>query len=399
MGSIDTSEKVANGINGTNGKVNNWQTPGPAAFDFRSDTITTPTASMLEAIIHTTLMDDVYREDSTTNSLQSHIASLTGHEDALLMMSGTMGNQVALRSHLMQPPHAVLCDYRGHILEWEAGGVATLSAALVKGVVPSNGKYLTLEDIKRSVVISDDIHSCPTRVISLENTLGGVIMPLEETRRISEFARANGIKMHLDGARLWEVVAAGAGSLTDFAQCFDSVQLCFSKGLCAPIGSILVGSKSFIKHACWIRKSIGGGIRQAGIISAAARVAVDEGFGNGPNGEGGHLVESHKKAKRIAATWVAKGGKLGKPTETNMVWFDLAAADVTVHQFIGIAKRWGIKVMGGRLVVHRQISEEAISLLEKVMDDVLSDDPAIKAANSVPEGEKIVAPCVEYNLY
>ncbi|KFY32327.1 hypothetical protein V494_07873, partial [Pseudogymnoascus sp. VKM F-4513 (FW-928)] len=133
-----------------------------------------------------------------------------------------MGNQLALRALLTQPPHAVLCDDRAHILEWEAGGVASLSGALVHGVEARNGRYLTLEDVQRKVVLSDDVHACPTRVISLENTLGGSIMPLEETRRISEWARGEGIKMHLDGARLWEAVTAGAGSLEEFTRCFDT---------------------------------------------------------------------------------------------------------------------------------------------------------------------------------
>src|SRR6187402_826542 len=201
---------------------------------------------MLAAIQNTTLLDDVFQEDPTTNSLESHMASLTQHEAALFVLSGTMGNQLALRTHLTQPPHSVLCDYRAHILQWEAGGVATLSGALVKGVVPKNGVYLTLEDIEKNVILGDEIHTCPTRVISLENTLGGTIMPLSEVRKISAFAKEHDIRLHLDGARIWEAVVAGAGSLTDYTKEFDSVSLCFSKGLGAPVGSILVGKAKFI---------------------------------------------------------------------------------------------------------------------------------------------------------
>ncbi|RFU33337.1 hypothetical protein B7463_g3038, partial [Scytalidium lignicola] len=263
---------------------------------------------MLAAIQNTTLLDDVLSEDPTTNDLEAHIANLTSHAAALYVLSGTMGNQVALRVHLTQPPHSVLCDYRAHILEWEAGGVATLSQALVKGVVPANGVYLTLEDVKKNVVISDDVHSCPTRVISLENTLGGTIMPLAEVKRISAFAKEHGIRMHLDGARIWEAVTAGAGSLPEFCGQFDSVSLCFSKGLGAPVGSVIVGSEAFIKKSRWIRKSIGGGLRQAGVLTAAARVAVDETFGKGPNGEGGLLRKSHVLAKRIGDIWKGLGG-------------------------------------------------------------------------------------------
>jgi threonine aldolase len=326
---------------------------------------------MLAAISNTTLLDDVFAEDPTTNSLEAHMASLSNHQAAVFVLSGTMGNQLALRSHLYQPPHSVLCDYRAHILEWEAGGVASLSGALVKGVVPSNGVYLTLEDVKKHVVLGDEIHSAPTRVIALENTLGGTIMPLDEVRRITSFAREHGIRTHLDGARIWEAVVAGAGSLPDFTKEFDSVSLCFSKGLGAPIGSVLVGSKEIIKHARWVRKSIGGGLRQAGVVTAAARVAVDETFGKGPNGEGGLLKRSHDTAKRIASIWTGLGGRLSKPTETNMVWFDLESAGWSDGDFAEVGRKYGLRLLGSRLVVHYQISDEAVERLEKVMKKVL----------------------------
>jgi threonine aldolase len=360
---------------GQHKKINAWQQPGPVAFDFRSDTVTTPTASMLDAIANTTLMDDVFVEDPTTNELEADMAALAGHEAALLVMSGTMGNQVALRALLSQPPHSVLCDHRSHILNYEAGGVSSLTGAQVMAVIPRNGVYLTLEDIKENAILSDDVHACPTRVISLENTLAGTIMPLEEVRTISAFARENDIKMHLDGARIWEAVAANAGSLPEFTTCFDSVSMCFSKGLGAPIGSIIVGSVPFVKHARRIRKSIGGGTRQAGIIAAAARVAVEESFGKGPWGEGGKLRACHTRAKQIGETWRSKGGKLTNPTETNMVWLDLEAAGCRSDEFVELAKEEGLKMLGGRLVVHYQISDDAITRLEKLMDRLLQHRP------------------------
>ena len=326
---------------------------------------------MLRAVQSTTLLDDVFAEDPTTNDLESYMATRTGHEAALFVLSGTMGNQLAIRTHLTQPPHSVLCDYRAHILEWEAGGVASLCGALVKGVVPSNGVYLTLEDVQKNVKLGDEIHGAPTRVISLENTLGGTIMPLSEIKKISAFAKEHEIKLHLDGARIWEAVVAGAGSLPDFTSEFDSVSLCFSKGLGAPVGSILVGKKAFIKHARWVRKSIGGGLRQPGVVTAAARVAVDETFGTGPNGEGGLLKGSHVMAKRIADLWVGLGGKLSKPTETNMVWFDLEAVGWTDGEIAELGKEYGLRLLGGRLVVHYQIGEAAVERLEKVLKKVI----------------------------
>ncbi|KAF7526075.1 hypothetical protein PCG10_004306 [Penicillium crustosum] len=349
-----------------------WCGAGPAAYDFRTDTITTPTLSMLKAIAQTTLMDDVYQEDSTTNDFEKFMANLTGKEDSLLVMSGTMGNQIALRSLLTQPPHAILCHYQSHILKSEAGSCSSLSQAHMQPCIPANGQYLTLEDIQRDVDTRDNIHIAPTRVISLENTLAGVITPLEEVRRISAFAHANNIKMHLDGARIWEAVAAGAGSLVEYLDCFDTAQMCFSKGLAAPVGSIIVGPKSTLSHCRWVRKSIGGGIRQAGIISSAARVAVEENFGNGPNGEGGRLQETHRKAKIIKKMWVDRGGAVSRPVNTNMVCLDLPHSGITVDKIISVGREEGVKLFGGRIVVHYQIADDAIVRLGNVFDRVLS---------------------------
>jgi threonine aldolase len=314
--------------------------------------MTKPTLSMLEAITHTTLLDDVFEEDPTTNSLQKYVAERTKHEDALLVMSGTMGNQVAIRTHLSQPPYSILCDHRSHILQYEAGGVSMWTGATVQGIVPKNGRHLTLEDLQANYVPAINIHYCPTKLISLENTLDGMVMPLGEAKRIVEWAHANDVKVHLDGARLWEAVVSGAGSLDAYTSLFDSVSLCFSKGLGAPIGSIIIGSKQFIDRARWFRKSIGGGTRQAGVISSAARVAVEETFGSGPNGEGGKLKNTHVKAKRVAEMWTSKGGKLANPVETNMVWLDLVASGVGPNDMKEIGKKKGLCLSGNRIITH-----------------------------------------------
>ncbi|KAK4251273.1 pyridoxal phosphate-dependent transferase [Corynascus novoguineensis] len=348
-------------------KHNSWiGSAGAAGHDLRSDTMTTPTASMLAAIQSCTLLDDVFAEDQTTIDLENHCAALAGKEAGLFVLSGTMGNQLGLRSLLTQPPHGVVCDSRSHIVQYEAGGVSSLTGALVKPVMPKNGVYLTLEDIRANVHLDDDVHTCPTRVISLENTLNGMIMPLDEVRRISAFAREHGLKMHCDGARLWEVAASGAGSLVDFASCFDTVTLCFSKGLGAPIGSILLGSKEVIKHARWVRKSIGGGLRQSGVITAAARVAVDETFGKGPNGEGGLLRNTHTLAKEVAKIWTDLGGKLIHPVHTNMIWLDLNDARCPESRFEELGKEAGLKLMGNRLITHYQIYERRDVVIPKL---------------------------------
>lgn len=327
---------------------------------------------MLRSIIETTLHDDVYREDPTTASFENHVAELTGHSAGMFVLSGTMANQVSLRTLLSQPPYAILCDARAHILHWEAGGIAS-GGAMVQSVPPSNGEFLTLEDIQRKVVLSDDVHKCPTKVIALENTISGLIHPLSETQRISKWARNNGLKLHLDGARLWEAVAAGSGSLRDYAHCFDSVALDFSKGLGAPMGAIVVGDNEFINRARRIRKSMGGGMRQAGVLSAAARAALDETFGPLSSGAdvGGKLGAVHNLARRVADMWIRRGGKLRRRVQTNIVWLDLNDAGVVEEIFQAVGRRQGIKVDGCRIVLHYQISDEGISRLGQTFDEIL----------------------------
>ncbi|KAJ5218005.1 Aromatic amino acid beta-eliminating lyase/threonine aldolase [Penicillium cinerascens] len=369
-----------------NGKPSTWHGAGAAEFDLRSDTMTKPTPSMLDAICQTTLLDDVFNEDPTTNTLQSYVAERTKHEDALLVLSGTMGNQVAIRSHLAQPPHAVLCDHRSHIICYEAGGVSAWTGATVQTVVPKNGIHLTLEDIQKHAVLDDNIHHCPTKLISLENTLDGMILPLSEARRIVEWAHANDIKVHLDGARLWEAVVSSAGSLAEYTSIFDSVSLCFSKGLGAPIGSIIVGSQAFIKKARWFRKSIGGGARQTGIFAAAARVALDETFGTDNHGQTGKLSATHAKAKQVADLWTSRGGKLQYPVHTNMVWLDLEASGVGPNDLTVIGEEKGLRLLGGRVVLHYQVSDEAIARLEQVFDIALKGEYQRSDDTSKPYG-------------
>jgi threonine aldolase len=339
---------------------------------------------MLAAITTCTLQDDIWREDTTTNDLEAHCAALTGKESAVFVLSGTMGNQLGLRALLTQPPHAVLCDHRSHIVTSEAGGLALLTSAMVNIVVPRNGVYLTLGDVEENFQPEGNIISCPTRVISLENTLRGVVMPLDEVRKIAAFARAHSVKMHCDGARLWEAVATGAGSLAEYAACFDTVSLCFSKGLGAPVGSILVGDAATIKTARHIRKAIGGGLRQSGLITAAARVAVDETFGKGPTGEGGLLKHSHATAKVVEGMWRELGGTFKVPVDTNIVWLDLKIAGISLARFNEIGKEEGLRLLGERLIVHYQIyqnAEETLSRLKRVFERVWAE-----RGNAVPAG-------------
>ncbi|MCJ1451769.1 hypothetical protein MMC28_002109 [Mycoblastus sanguinarius] len=373
--------------NGTNGHEhfsppNVWTTPGTAAFDFRSDTVTSPTASMLTATQNCTLLDDVFQEDPTTLDLEAYVAEMTGKEAGLFVISGTMGNQFSIRTHLTQPPHSVLADARSHVIGWEAGALASLSGAMALPIHPENGHHLTLADIKKHAVTSTDHHFCPTRLICLENTLGGTILPLADCRDISNWARSQNppINLHLDGARLWEAVAAGAGTLKEYCDCFDSVTMCFSKGLGAPIGSIILASHSFINRARHIRKSLGGGLRQAGVITASARVSVDHTF------LGRKLSATHERARVVARMWETRGGRVDQDVETNMVWLDLEKAGVTRERFVELGVREGLRLFGGRVVCHYQITDEAIERLTKVMDTVLPAKQEKKL--EVSNGEK-----------
>ena len=227
--------------------------------EFRSDTFTVPTRAMIEdGFLNATYGDSVYLEDEATLKLESKMCELTGKPAALFCVSGTMSNQIGVRTNLVQPPYSVLCDYRSHIYLHEAAGLATLSQAMVHPVKPANGDYLTLEDILDNITYDDgDIHAAPTKLISLENTLHGIIMPIEEIERISKFCREHEIRLHLDGARLINASVETGISLKEYCQYFDSVSICLSKSLAAPIGSILVGDQKFITKATHFKKQQG----------------------------------------------------------------------------------------------------------------------------------------------
>lgn len=199
-------------------------------------------------------------------------------------------------------------------------------------------------------------------------------MPQDEVRRIAAYAREHNILLHCDGARMWEAVAAKAGTLSELCAEFDTVSLCFSKGLGAPIGSIIVSSKARIEHCRHIRKMMGGGTRQPGALTAAARVAVDETFGLTDDGQSGLLPGTHAMAKKVEALWVARGGTLVHPVHTNMAWLDIEAAGVDSDKFIALCEEQGIAASGGRIITHYQVTangEAVLQKLEKVFDAVL----------------------------
>lgn len=333
------------------------------AYDFRSDTMTTPLPEMIDSIKTASWGDSVYDEDAATAELEAKVARLTGKPAGLFCVSGTLSNQIGIRTNLHQPPHSVLCDYRAHVYSCEAGGLATLSQAMVTPVIPSNGVYITLEDIKKRAVLLDDVHLAPTRLISLENTLSGSIMPLEEVKRISEWAHDNHIRMHLDGARLWNAAAETNTNLADWCKYFDSVSLCLSKGLCAPIGSILVGEREFIYKAKWFRKQQGGGIRQAGWLATAAQIAIDKVWPTMP--------ETHRRARKLAAELEKIGIPPALPVQTSFIIMDAEKAGLNLELFRDEAEQRGLKVWGVRIALHYWTSEKAIQLLVEALTSAL----------------------------
>lgn len=327
---------------------------------------------MLEAMVNATFGDDVYEEDRTTTEFQNEIARLTGMEDALFMLSGTMGNQIGVRIHLHQPPHSVLCDYRAHVYAEEGSGLAVLSQAMVTPVHPANGIYLTLDDVKNWVKLGDDIHTAPIKVISLEVTIGGVLTPMEEIKKISEFAHANGIRVHCDGARLWNASAATGYSLADYCQYFDSVSMCVSKGLGAPVGGVLASTKQNIKWARWLRKQQGGGIRQAGVLTSAAMVALKEVWPT--------MKETHEKTKKLAKDLEALGVVPQIPVDTNFFFIDAKKSNIDMGVLLEQCERFNVKLMDERIAMHFQISDMAIENLKAAIAE------AVKITKSLPPG-------------
>lgn len=339
----------------------------PAANEFRSDTFTTPTPSMVAALATTSLGDAVYNEDTVTSKLEAKVAELAGKEAGLYCVSGTLLNQIGLRTNLLQPPHAVLCDVRSHVFIHEAGGLPTLSQAMVQTVVPKNGIHLTLEDDILPNFVPDDyeIHSCPTKVISLENTLHGMLFPLEEIKKISKFCKENDVRLHLDGARLWNASVETGISVAEYCSYFDSVSLCLSKTLGAPVGSILVGNRQFIRKANHFRKQNGGGIRQSGLLALMAIVAIDETMPK--------LKKTHETAKEMGKFCELQGLVLAHPVQTNFVFLDFPASNVSTELFEKACAKNNIKCLPGRLSFHYQNSDAAIENLKKSLQEAVEE--------------------------
>jgi threonine aldolase len=260
-------------------------------LDLRSDTLTKPSVGMREAMYAAPLGDDVFGEDPTVNALEEKIATLFGKEAALFCPSGTMTNQIAIRLHT-GPQKEVICHQYSHIYLYEGGGIMANSMASVKLLTGDLGK-ITASQVAESIN-PDDVHAPETTLVSLENTMnkgGGSIYTLDEVRPIQALCQEKGLKLHLDGARLFNALVETGESPADWGAQFDTISICLSKGLGCPIGSVLLGSKVDIKRARKVRKVFGGGMRQAGFLAAAGIYALDH--------QVARLKEDHRRARTL----------------------------------------------------------------------------------------------------
>jgi threonine aldolase len=334
--------------------------------DLRSDTVTRPTPAMREVIARAEVGDDVFGDDPTVNALQERIAAMLGKEAALFVPSGTQSNLCALMSHC-QRGDEYLVGQMAHTYRWEAGGGAVLGSIQPQPIAHQPDGTLALADIEASIK-PDDPHFARTRLLCLENTLGGRVLPMGYLREATALARRHGLATHLDGARLFNAAVALGGdapaNARAMADLFDSVSVCFSKGLGAPVGSALVGSTELIAKAKRVRKMAGGTMRQSGLLAAAALYAL------------GHhvdrLADDHARAKRLADGLQGLPGVSVAAPHTNMVFVDLprerAAAAVAALRERGVLAT-GLYQL--RLVTHLDVDDAGVAHALAVLRDVL----------------------------
>ena len=331
--------------------------------DLRSDTVTQPSPAMREAMMSAPLGDDVFGDDPTVNSLQDKIAALLGFEAALFVPTGTQSNFCAILSHCQRGDEYIV-GQMAHAYRWEGGGAAVFGSVQPQPLEHQPDGTLSLVDIEAAIK-PDDAHFARTRMLTLENTWGGKLLPFTYVKQATELASSKGLARHLDGARLFNAaVAQAAANGTDpyiearqIAQCFDSVSVCFSKGLGAPAGSALCGSKALIARAHRIRKMAGGGMRQAGVLAAAAVYALDHNVTR--------LVQDHLLAQQLADGLTRIPDLRAEPPQTNILFVDLTgAAKARSAALIAHLKQQGVLVTGLyrlRFVTHLDVDTSGIA--------------------------------------
>lgn len=339
------------------------QTIAPRRIDLRSDTVTRPTPAMRKAIAEAEVGDDVYGEDPTVNALQERAAALLGTEAALFVPSGSMGNQASLRT-LTRPGDVVLASEGAHILRYEGGAPAALWGVQVRTI--GRAGLFDPDDVRASVG-PGDAHVAPTTVLAFENTqnaAGGRIFPIDALRETAATARELGLGLHLDGARLFNAVVATGVPANEWAAPFDTVTFCLSKGLGAPVGSVVCGRRDRIRAVHRARKLLGGGMRQAGLLAAAGLHALSHHVER--------LADDHANAARLASGLTRIGVRVDPPPETNMVMFEIEAPEAFQR---GLAERGVLVNATGpgrfRAVTHLDVSgedvDEALGHIEEVL--------------------------------
>ncbi|HUR36504.1 MAG TPA: low-specificity L-threonine aldolase [Terriglobales bacterium] len=366
------SSKLTQSQSAPQGNTSTFEQPSrPVMVDLRSDTVTKPTPEMRRAMAEAEVGDDVYGEDPTVNRLEQAAAAALGREAAIFVPTGTMGNQIAIKIHT-QPGQEIICEERAHIFNWEMATLASFSGCLVRPV-PADAGVLTWDHV-RKVVSPKIYYRAQTGLIVLENThnmAGGTVSPIAAMDEVCANARALGIKTHLDGARVFNAATSLGRPVAEVTKSFDSVMFCLSKGLGAPVGSMLVGSKSFIEQARIHRKSLGGGMRQAGILAAAGLIALQQ--------MTLRLQEDHDNARYMAEALDQMSGvnvDLAS-VQTNILIFEVTktgttALDVTKKLAEQNILASGISAQQVRLVTHMDVDRaacaRAVAALRTIFD-------------------------------
>jgi threonine aldolase len=337
-------------------------------IDLRSDTVTKPSEAMRKAMYNAEVGDDVYKEDPTINKLENYTAELLGKEAALFVPSGVMGNQICLNVHT-QPSDEVICEADAHIFQYESGSPAALSGIQLYPVKGNNG-VISVKQVEPLIRPQSAYYMPRTKVVEVENThnrAGGTIYPIEEIDKLKKLVVKYNLKFHLDGARLWNASVATGIPVSKYASYFDSVSVCLSKGLGAPVGSVIAGSKDFITEAFRVRKAWGGGMRQAGILAAAGLYALQNNFER--------LAEDHKKAKQLAAV-IAENNSLEinlDNVQTNILIFK--PLKISIDESLQKCKEKGLLLSVGqvgtlRAVTHKDVSFDDITKACNIINEV-----------------------------
>jgi threonine aldolase len=342
-------------------------------IDLRSDTVTLPTPAMREAILNAELGDDVFGEDPTTIRLEKVAAERMGKEAAILVVSGTMGNLVCVLTHCRRADEVILGD-RSHTFLYEAGGMSALGGIHPHTIVNQPDGTMRLEDIE-AAIRGDNVHFPRTRLICLENThnrCSGSALTLEYMKAVSELAKNRGLKVHLDGARIFNAAVALQVDVKELTRYADSVSFCLSKGLSAPVGSVICGSKEFVTEARRNRKILGGGMRQCGIIAAAGITALKEMVDR--------IADDHANAQHLAQGIARIPGLSIEPerAQTNIVYFDIVSRQIKAEELVSQLDNKGIKILllgpsRFRAVTHYGINAEDVDFTLTALSEIMEE--------------------------